>query len=315
VAGEPRQQQVLGRAADLRPEATTDVGGDHPHLLGCEPVGPDERVADAVGPLGRAEDVEAAVGRPRRRRRPALERHPGEPLVHDALGHDDVAAVEQRVVATEVERDGHVRAGVGVEHDLVGGCLLRFDHGGQRIDVDPHGLGGVDALGRLLAQHHGDGFADEPDAPGGEEGAQHRLVEHGDGRSQRGEVDVGPGHDRGHPRHAERVVDVDAEQHTVGDGRPHEGRVQRAVEQRIAEVGAVGAANGQEPGVLDPRDPVAEDARPTGADGAAHEGGSLRLARGSYGNGTSPVLVTARKARKGQASGTGMRGGGAGRRA
>ena len=84
LPAQPAEQQLLGVAADLGAEPAADVGGDHPHLLGLEPVGRGERVAGAVGVLGARPLDEAAVD-PRRRRRAHLERHGRDPLVDDVL--------------------------------------------------------------------------------------------------------------------------------------------------------------------------------------------------------------------------------------
>ena len=78
-------------------------------------------------------------------------------------------------------------------------------------------------------------------------------LQHRHRRRQRPDVEVGGGDDRDDARHAQRVGDVDAGDRGVGDRRADEGGVQRAVEQRIAQVGAVRPADGQEARVLDPR--------------------------------------------------------------
>ena len=105
--------------ADLGPEAAADIGGDDPDLVAFDAVAGGEGIAHAVRVLGGDPEVQPAAVVPRGRRRASLEGHAGDPLVDEALDHDDLAVVEDRVVAAEVELDGEVGAGVGVQQDVV----------------------------------------------------------------------------------------------------------------------------------------------------------------------------------------------------
>ena len=109
-------------------------------------------------------------------------------------GHDDLAAVEEIVAATECElrrrRSSCPRRGTGAPRRVL--CRLRLDDDGQRLVVDEDLLGGVDALVGSLGEDHGDRFADEHGSGPVRNRAAHRWVT---GSGDRCEVDVLAGED------------------------------------------------------------------------------------------------------------------------
>ena len=257
ATGQPGDEQLLRVGAGLGAEAATHVRRDDPHLLGRQPEDLGEAVANAVRVLRRDEHVEAALAVPRGRRASRLHRARGDALVQDLPAGHDLAAVEERFVAAEVELDRAVRAVLREQHRGIGGRRLGVDDHLERLVVGPYELRRVLALIGALGDDDRDRLAHEAHGAGGEDRTAHRPRRH-PGR-HRADVEVRRGEDGEHAGRAQRVLDVDGERRMRG-GRAHEGREGGAVEQRVGEVGDVRAADGEEPRVLGPDDAVAEDA-------------------------------------------------------
>ena len=254
---QPRHQELVGRAAELGAEAATHVGDDHAHGRLVEPEPRGERALHTVGVLAARPERESPVVAPFGRHGADLERARGDALVDHALAHHHLAPVEQVVVVTELEAHGDVGARVGEEHDL---ALLRgfgIDHHGQRLVVDEHQLGCVLTLVPLLGDDGYDRLTRETHDAVGEERPCHRLVEHGDGRRHRGEVDVSRGEHADDAGRGTRVVDVDRRNAGVGHGRAHVGHVRGPRQLQVVDVGR---ATREELGILLALDTVAKDA-------------------------------------------------------
>ena len=181
LARQHADQQFLAVAPDLGAESAADVGCQDPHLVGRDPGRLGDRIACALGVLGRQPHVQATVD-PRRRATAWLERARRNPLVHDALVDDDLAALEE--LRTGVGRAAHVHR---VEHGVAAGGLidvgvarqrlLEVDQGRQRIDVGDDGLGGVGGLLVRLGDDRRDRFADPAHLVGRQQRAGHARVE------------------------------------------------------------------------------------------------------------------------------------------
>ena len=128
---------------------------------------------------------------------------------------------------------------------------LGVDHGGQRLVVDEHGLGGVLGLGDRLGHDGHDRLADEADLAVGQRRPRAGRVEgHAEGVEGR-EVEVGVGEGGDDAGEALRLADVDPGDDGVGVGRAHEGHVEQSGHGEVADERAPAL---EELGVLHPHD-------------------------------------------------------------
>ena len=210
-----------------------------------------------MGALGRAPHDQAPAD-PGRGRRPHLQRAGGQALVHDPLADHDLAAVGPLALrGGPPEGADPVGAHLGEQHGVAAERRVGVGHRRERVVVDRHQLGRVLPLGRGLGHDHGHRLADEAHPVAGQVVAGHLGLDH---PRHRPEVDVGPGDHGHHAGHGPGVGDVDALDQRVGGRGPDEGGVDGAGQALVVEVGHVAAALGQQPRVLGPQDPVAEDA-------------------------------------------------------
>ena len=180
-------------------------------------------------PQGRPPVVADVATQPR-----GLERARRHPLAHQAARHDNVAAVEQRLVA--LRPDGSRRRSCpvsGKRSTSPARAALGVDDDRQRVVVDDHELGGVDAVGAALGEDDGDDVADEADdlareeraAPSAGRDPGSAAAGSAPRRDVRGREDLRPGH--GRDRRG-----VDADDARVRVRRADERRVERARERR-----------------------------------------------------------------------------------
>ncbi len=156
------------------------------------------------------------------------------------------------------EAHHHVRADVGEQQHLVAPRLLRVDDHRQRVVVDQDQVGGVLAAGAVLGDHRHDRLAHVAHGPPGDEGPAHALGVRGVGGRRQPELgEIVTGHDGQHAGRSLGLGHVDGGDPGVGERRPDVGEPRRA---RQGDVLDVGAALGQHSWVLDPHDPVPEDA-------------------------------------------------------
>ena len=254
--GEPREEDVLGVRPRLRPEAATDVGGDHPDLVDREVVEPAQQVADGVRSLAAEPVREAPVRLPPRGRRPGLDRRRGEARAAERCPDHHLAPVGCGVAAASGGVQRHVRAGGGEQQHLAVSGGLHGGDRGERSPVDDDELGRVGADGRRLAHDGDDGLPHEAHHAVGQQGPSHGLGERRVHRWQRPDVEVGCDDDVEHPGERPCRVDVDAVDARMGDRRHHVGDDRCAGE---VEVGDVGGPTGQEPWVLGAADRLAEE--------------------------------------------------------
>ena len=132
----------------------------------------------------------------------------------------------------------------------------RIDQCRERFDVDHDRLGGVDGGGPRLGHDGDDGLAHESDPVGGQDRSAHLLFDQGDGLD-RWQVDVGCRHHRQHTRCGDRPGPIDRGDQAVRHGGAHVHHMGDVID---ADVIDVGAPCGQQGGVLDPLDPMSEDA-------------------------------------------------------
>ncbi len=190
-ACEPRDQDLLD-GEELGSEPSSDVRCDDAHVGRFEAEAHRQAVAVLVRRLGREPQRQPPVVSDDGGARAGLERARREPLTDQALRHDRVAAVEQRLVRLDRMARADVRAGVGEEQHVSLERPRGVDHRGQRVVLDDDDLGGVDAVGAGLREHHGDDVPGEADDVPGEERSSHPLVETWERRRlERVKVDVG----------------------------------------------------------------------------------------------------------------------------
>ena len=134
---------------------------------------------------------------------------------------------------------------------------LRVDQRRERVVVHHHELGGVGGEVPVLGHHGHDGLAREPHDVGGQQRPSHAVGQHGERVGDEGEAEVGAGEHAQHARLLGGLLGVDVHDPRVRVGRADVRHPRRAVERDVLDVG--GGA-GQEAGVLDPLDAVAEDA-------------------------------------------------------
>ena len=268
-------ESLLGVQPVLGAEPAADVGADHPHLRLVEPEHDGQTVPHTVWVLGGRPVGETTVP-PARCRHPHLERHRRQALVDDALGHDDLTAIE-RVTVAEIgavgrgNRHGGVGAHLGVQHQLIGCGTLGIDHRRQRVDLDDHPLGGVDRLGTGLGHHRCNRLADEAHPVGGEQRPGHPRRRHAQRRCERRKVEVVGGDHGDHPWSIERLGRIDVDQLAVGDARAHKYDVGGASQLEVLHKSALAP---QQRVVLNAVHPRAEDAatRRWNAAGLFHSG-------------------------------------------
>ena len=150
---------------------------------------------------------------------------------------------------------GHVR----VHQVLRGPGDLDADHDGQQLVVHPDPL--ADVLGGVpvVGDHHHHRLADVVDlVPGQRVGrpavGQRRVRDQQRQRLAGAAVEVLVGVDRHQALDLERVADVDVEHPRVRVRAADEGHLERVVAEVVEEP----AGTGDQPGVLDPRHPLAE---------------------------------------------------------
>ena len=260
TTGDPGQQGLVGLEVDLGAETAADGRGHHADLLGLEAVEAGELALGAVRGLGGDEGDETALV-PGHGDAPGLERAHGEALVRDGAVDDDLAALEQ-LVAGVAERhlEGDVGAVLGEEEDLALLGLDRVDDDVEGLVVDDDQLRRVLGGGLGLGHDHSDDVADEAHGVGGDPGPGQAVGDHpGDGDAVGPEVvgggRVGAGVHGDDAGHLGGLGDVDLGERGVGHGRAHEEHVERALEQRVVEVGGVLVRPGQEGGILTSLDP------------------------------------------------------------
>ena len=258
--GEPRQEQILRIGADLGAEAAAHVGGDHADVGGLDAVGTDRASSRTPCTLWA---LIQSVSRPSTHADALLRTSSGQPATRWLTTRCETTTSHpsnRSSVRPKVRSIAQFVPGVGEQEGLVAGRGLHVEHDGQRFVVGPHQLGGVGPLVRLLGDDRGDRLADEAHPVHGQHRAGHRRVEHGQlGREQR-QVDVRPRVDGQHARRLAGVADVDRPEQRVRDRAADVGDVGGALEVRVAQVRHVGTADREELRVLDPPDPVPEDA-------------------------------------------------------
>jgi hypothetical protein len=257
------EQRLFGVAADLGAEAAAHIGGDDEHLVGLDAIGADDGGLRALGSLG-AEPLVQATIHPGDGRAAHFERAGRNTLVHEAVRTaDHFAALEERGAAVL----GHAEHG-GVEHDVAAGALVdegaaghrlfHVDHGGQSVDVDDDGLGGVFALIGALGDDGRNGLADVAHLVDGQQTTGHHRVER---RRHRLQLEIGGGEDGDDARLGEGVGHVDAREHTVGHCRAYVRDVCCVGERRLVEqVVDVHAAGGEELRIFLAQNSVTQDA-------------------------------------------------------
>ena len=165
-----------------------------------------------------------------------LHRHRRDALVDDAHRDDHVGVVEDPLDRTGSHPVGDVRT-LRFEHDGRVGldCRLGVDDDGQRVVVDDDRFGRVDRLTFRLGDDNRDDVAHEPDAIARQRRTVHRGRQHHEAVVF-GQVEIVGGVDRDHAGHRDRVARVDALDHRVRDGRPHERDVGQAGDLQVVEV-------------------------------------------------------------------------------
>ena len=253
---------LLGVVEDLRAEAAADVGRDDAELLlgDAEHEGAHQQ-ADDVGVLRGGVEGVLVVGGVVLADGAARLHRVGDQAVVDELERRDVRRGRDRgvdglaVVLDEAPVEAEVARVVVVDGGgagLEGGAHV--DDGGQLLDVDDDGLGGVAGLGQRLGDDGGDGVADVADLALGEDrvlrllhrvaGAVVDLPAAGDAA---GGGEVLGGEDLEDAGHRRRGAGVDRADAAVRHVRADEGDVGLAV---AVEVVGVAALAGEEAHVL-----------------------------------------------------------------
>ena len=258
MASEPDDERLLGTERALGAEAASDVRGDDAQLRRIDAERPGDAHLIPVRHLRGEPGGDPAVSVRLGGCRSHLERARSHPLAVERLRDDDVAAVEERVVVlgrAGVARD--VRPDLRVQQHLVLRGLQRVDDGRQRVVLDDDELRCVGAGGAILAQDDRDDVSDEANDVRGDERARHPLLEDRDGRgAHRTGVDVGAGQDL-HVREGLGGALVDAGDASVREQRAHERDGERPLQGQVLDVLTLPA---QEARVLDPENPIPEDA-------------------------------------------------------
>ena len=227
-----------------------------------------------------------------------LERAHGQALVGDRAVEHDLAALEQLVTGVP---EGHLESDVGAvlreeEHLALLG-LDGVDHRVEGLVVDDDELRRVLRDLLALGDDHGHHLADEANGVAGDVRPGQAVGDHArDGHGERRQVVGGRGVrrrvDGDHTGDLAGLGDIDLGEGGVRHRRPHEVHVDRAVDQRILQVGGVPVRPCQEGGVLTSLDPGAHHAhlchsprrskpRPRRRTGAGYRTGVGRLsARG-----------------------------------
>ena len=268
LARRPRADHLFVVEEDLGAEAAAHVGSDHPHLVLRD--AEDERAHEKavhVGVLGRDPECQVAAGvLVARDAGPRLHCVGNETLVHDALLHHDVGALEGRVhvAAPEFPLEGDVPWGAGV--NLRGALLARaigHRHRRQRLPLNGDQLRRVEGGVLAVRDDHRDGVSHVA----GHIGAQGHVRDHGEVLHHPGDVlvlaeipsarqRVDPGHVLAREdRHDARVLEgfrrVDLPDLRVRVRAPDEGRVGHARQLQVVHVVALA---GHEARILAPLD-------------------------------------------------------------
>ncbi len=251
------ERRFVGEGARLCAEPAAHIGDDHPDARRVQPVDGRQHVAGGMGALAGRVVHEAAVVGPVRSRRAGFDGRSGQALVDDPLLDHDLGAAEVRPRARR-EPLHHVRADVRKQQLLVTQRRLRIDDHGERLVIDHHQVGSVAPARSVLGHDCDDRLTHEPHHATSDERSAHALGEGGAGgrgHAELGEVvprkdgeDTGCGLGSGH---------VDAGDPCVRHRRPDVGQPSRVREHHIFDVRS---AHGQEPGILQPRHPGAQDA-------------------------------------------------------
>jgi hypothetical protein len=156
--GEGRADRMLPVGVDLGAEATTHVRYPDPDLGSVDVESGRDGIAGGVHLLCADPDVDAvAVGDGESI--VGFQRDSRQSLIHDYGRHDHIGTVEG-VGRVDVEGDGHVGSVFGEQHGgVVGNRRVHVGDDGERVDVEPHGLGGVDGVGFGVGDDHGDDVA------------------------------------------------------------------------------------------------------------------------------------------------------------
>ena len=268
--GAQQQRSVLGIDLALHAERAADIAGQHAHLVGRH-VQHVARQAAAHAHHALAADVQrpalglGIVGADRRARLHGID----DDAVGDDLQPRDVGGLGEGllhrfgVAVVEVERQ--VAGDVVV--DLRRAGLQPFGgrgDGGQLLDVELDGFGGVLGLHGRLGNDAGHRFTDEPHLALGERRPRRRLhrravalrdVHRAFQWAEARRIEVGMGVDRQHARHGACRRGVDAFQHPVRDAAAHHHGVGLA---REVDVVGIAAAAAQESRILHARHGLAD---------------------------------------------------------
>ena len=269
--GHRNQHLLRPRVHDLHPETAADIRRDHLHLAEIQAeLGGHRSPHPGRGLGGRPDAQPARVGIPAGQHSPALQRRGRRPF-------------DREIQPQPVRRGGDRRRGVADLLHQVGRHVSRYvvvhqalgrpgrrhaDHRGQRL------IGHRDPLHRVLGQvailrdHQGDRLADVVHlVPGqyvlGTSMGQRRMRDQQRQRVGQRSGQILVGVDGQQAVHLERGADVDVEDLRVRvRGTQH-----RHLDRVVSEVVQVTAVAGQQPGILDPLDRLAD--HPGGHAGSA----------------------------------------------
>ena len=261
--GGPRHEHLLRPGVhDLHAEPAAHVGGDHLDPVHREAELGRHRLPHAGGGLrGGVHEQGLVVGVPAGQDTLALHRHGGAALDGQVELEDVGGGVDRRLgVAGLLHHHRRRVAGdVGV-HEVGGGARgVDPDHGRQRLVVDPDPADDVLGDVPVDGHHHHDGLADVVDLVArqgvlGPAVGQRGVRDQQRQRLAHPAVEVLVGVDRHQAVHLDPVGDVDVEDPGVGVRAADERHLVRVV----AEVVEVAAVPGDQPRVLAPPDPGAE---------------------------------------------------------
>ena len=252
----PPHDDVFGVDRGFGSESASDVGRNHVHLIGFEPEEGRERVANAVRSLGRRVELQTSVLTHMSSRGANFERTRRDTLIDQFQFDYDVAIVEERLVATEVEGKGGVRPGVREEQILVGSRSDGINDDIERVVLDHHLFQSVFRDLTRLGDDGGDGFAHVAHRTGGEHRRGHRFIRHAHDGREFGQPKVVVGVDGDNARHRLYVCRVNRHDSGVRHARTHERHVDRAGQRKIVHVGP---SHGKELGVLSPQHAITKN--------------------------------------------------------
>ncbi len=219
--GGPRHEDLVVVDVELAAEPAPNFGSDDPDVARPHPQRLRYRTGEGVRHLGRAVNGELAVsGVVLGEHRAGLDGNRDQTLVgHLHADHHCVVPLHRlvylRCLVLETQSLPVAVIGPGVDDvgvelvvdlDLVGRGLLQVDDGGQDVEVDDDGFGGILSLVPILGHDHGDRLADMTHLSGGEQRAELADRHLGEERAEMGHVLVGvDGHDSGHALGRRRV--------------------------------------------------------------------------------------------------------------